>query len=260
MDFFVAFAAVCAYIVKGMCGFANTLVFSTILGFSRNNIHISPVELLVGFPSNLLIVWKERQALSAKIYLPLSLMVIMGSIPGAFFLKNTDARWMKVIFGFVVAGIGIEMLLRERQQEKKRRSILSEPVVRTESISMHGKAKSPSILLGVIGILSGVLCGMFGIGALLAAYVSRATDNSSSFRGNICVVFLVENTFRVFLYSGFGILNQEVWKLACGVMPFMVLGLAVGMLLSKKCGEKAIKQAVTVMLVLSGISLVAGNI
>lgn len=284
MDFFVAFAAVCAYIVKGMCGFANTLVFSTILGFSRNNIHISPVELLVGFPSNLLIVWKERKALSAKIYLPLSLTVIAGSIPGAFFLKNADGRWTKVIFGFVVAGIGMEMLLRERQQEKKKKiSVLPgtglNPQIETmggngegmpavpgtglnpqmESNRMDGKEKSSPILLGVIGILSGVLCGMFGIGALLAAYVSRAADNSSSFRGNLCVVFLAENTFRVFLYSSLGILNQEVWKLAWGVMPFMALGLAVGMLLAKRCGENGVKQAVMVMLVLSGVSLVAGN-
>ena len=37
-------ATVCAYFVKGLCGFANTLVFTTILGFTMNNINISPLE------------------------------------------------------------------------------------------------------------------------------------------------------------------------------------------------------------------------
>ena len=50
---------------------------------------------------------------------------------------------------------------------------------------------------GVLGILSGFLCGLYGIGALLGAYVSRVTDDSSSFKANICVVFFVENTVRM---------------------------------------------------------------
>lgn len=243
MDILMIFAAICAYVVKGMCGFANTLVFSTILSFQRSNINISPVELLVGYPSNVVIAVKERHALSAKVYLPLSLMVIAGSIPGAFLLKNGDTRWIKLLFGFAVVGIGVEMLLRERKKNGRD----------------SGKKSSP-VVLGGIGVLSGLLCGLFGIGALLAAYVSRTTENNSAFRGNLCIVFLVENTFRIFLYSGLGILNGEVCRLAFGLMPFMVLGLAAGMMLAKICSEKVVKQAVIVMLILSGVSLVLSNV
>lgn len=48
LDFWMIFAVLCAYFVKGMCGFANTLVHSTILSFRENNINITPVEFLVG--------------------------------------------------------------------------------------------------------------------------------------------------------------------------------------------------------------------
>lgn len=243
MDIWMIFAVICAYMVKGMCGFANTLVFSTILSFQRSNINISPVELLVGYPSNVVIAVKERHALSAKVYLPLSLMVIAGSIPGAFLLKNGDTRWIKILFGFAVAGIGIEMISRERKMNQQEK----------------GRKNSPAVL-GIIGILSGLLCGLFGIGALLAAYVGRTTDTNSAFRGNLCIVFLVENTFRIFLYSGLGILNGEVCSMALGLMPFMVVGLAAGMILAKICSEKLVKQAVIVMLILSGISLVVSNV
>ena len=41
-------AAAAAYFVKGLCGFANTLVFTSILSFgSATNANISPVDLLV---------------------------------------------------------------------------------------------------------------------------------------------------------------------------------------------------------------------
>ena len=39
-------AVICAYLVKGMCGFANTLVFSTMMSFTANNVQILRKELL----------------------------------------------------------------------------------------------------------------------------------------------------------------------------------------------------------------------
>ena len=54
-------AAFCAFFVKGLCGFANTLVFDTILGFGVNNVNISPVELILGYPANITLVYKNRK-------------------------------------------------------------------------------------------------------------------------------------------------------------------------------------------------------
>ena len=80
--------AIVAYFIKGLCGFANTLVFTTILSFGVTNVNISPIDLLLGYPANLLLTWENRKKLDVKVYLPLSLMVLAGSIPGAFLLKK----------------------------------------------------------------------------------------------------------------------------------------------------------------------------
>ena len=61
MDQLMIFAAISAFFVKGMCGFANTLVFTSITGFRYPNLDITPVELIVGYPTNLVIAWKERR-------------------------------------------------------------------------------------------------------------------------------------------------------------------------------------------------------
>jgi uncharacterized membrane protein YfcA len=45
-------AAFTAYFVKGLCGFANGLIFTTILGFGAPNANISPGNTLLGYPSN----------------------------------------------------------------------------------------------------------------------------------------------------------------------------------------------------------------
>ena len=171
--------------------------------------------------------------------MPLGRVVLLGNIPGIFLLKTGNVQVIKIFFGFVIIGIGIEMFFRERGTKK---------------------IKSSKWVLAVIGLLSGLLCGLYGIGALLAAYVSRVTDNSQEFKANICVVFTIENTFRVILYLCMGILTTEVVKQVLIVVPFMLIGLFVGMKSSSLLDEKRVKKIVIMMLILSGAALVVNNI
>lgn len=232
-------ATICAFFVKGLCGFANTLVFTTILSFGNSNVNISPVELILGYPTNIILAWKEKKSIKWSICIPLAVLVIVGSIPGVLFLKNADTSIIKMIFGVVIILIGLEMLLREVQTKK---------------------IKQSKVILGIIGVLSGLLCGMYGIGALLGAYVNRVTDDSSSFKANICIVFLVENTFRIILYGLWGIITFDIVKQAIILIPLMLIGLVLGMFSSNFLDEKIIKKLVIIMLIISGIVLILNNL
>ncbi|MCR5273058.1 MAG: sulfite exporter TauE/SafE family protein [Lachnospiraceae bacterium] len=231
-------ATLVAFFIKGLCGFANALVFNSILTFGNNNINVSPVELLVGYPTNIILAYRERKHLKKSIVIPLSILVLAGSIPGVFLLKNTDVTIIKVIFGIVVILIGIEMFFRERA--KKRES-------------------SKAVLL-VIGVLSGLLCGLYGIGALLGAYVSRVSENTKEFKGNICFVFTVENTFRIALYALTGIITFDVLKRVVFLVPFMLIGLFLGIKCANVLDDKVVKKLVIVLLILSGVVLVISNL
>ena len=231
-------ATIGAFFVKGLCGFANTLVFTTVLSFGNNNVNISPVELILGYPTNIILAWKERKSIKWSVCLPLALLVIIGSVPGVVFLKNADTSIIKMIFGAVIILIGLEMFLREFQTKK---------------------IKQSKVVLGIIGVLSGLLCGLYGIGALLGAYVNRVTDNSSSFKANICIVFLVENTFRIILYGLWGIITWDIVKQAIVLIPLMLIGLALGIFSGKFLDEKVIKKLVIAMLIVSGVALILTN-
>ncbi len=232
-------ATLLAFYVKGLCGFANTLVFTSIQTFGTANINISPVELILGYPTNLIISIKERKAITPRIVIPLAIMVIIGSLGGALFLKNADTTLIKIIFGTMVILVGIEMLLRELSQKK---------------------AKNSKVLLTIIGILSGFLCGLYGVGALLGAYIGRTTDDLKSFKANICTVFIIENTFRVILYLFYGIITMESIKRALILSPFMLIGLGTGMLSAGKISERIVKKIVIVLLIVSGIALILANL
>ena len=231
-------ATLCAFFVKGLCGFANTLVFTTILSFGNSNVNISPVELILGYPTNLILVWKERRSIKWSVCLPLALLVIAGSLPGVLLLKNTDTGVIKMIFGVFTVFMGTEMLLRELQ---------------------IGTVKESKLILAIIGVLAGLFCGLYGVGALLGAYVSRITKGSSEFKANICVVFFAENTFRIIMYALWGIITFDILKQALILIPLMLVGLFAGMMSGKFLDEKMVKRIVIVMLIVSGVALIVNN-
>ena len=123
-----------------------------------------------------------------------------------------------------------------------------------------GKMKNSKIVLAVIGVIAGVLCGLFGVGALLAAYVSRVTDNGSGFKANISMVFLVESTFRIGLYIVLKILTRGIFLQSLALFPFSLLGLWVGMKCSSKMDDRIVKMLIVILLIVSGISLIATNL
>lgn len=99
-------AAAAAYFIKGLCGFANTLVFTSILSFGASNANISPIDLLLGYPTNLILTWKNRKSLDPKVYLPLAALVLAGSIPGALLLKNVapePSSWYSASWWYCLA-------------------------------------------------------------------------------------------------------------------------------------------------------------
>ncbi|WKY44401.1 sulfite exporter TauE/SafE family protein [Eubacteriaceae bacterium ES2] len=232
-------AVICAYIVKGMCGFANTIVFTSILSFQNDNINITPVDLLIGIPSNILLAVRERKAVKLKLWLPLAALVLIGSLPGIFLLKYGDVVFIKILLGIVITGIGIEMLFREFHRQR---------------------SKSSPIGIFIIGLVSGFITGLFGIGALLAAYMGRTTDSPDAFRGNLCMVLLTDNLFRLIMYSVTGIITLKIVKNAMILFPFMLIGLGLGILLSKILDEKIVKVIIILMLIVSGLSLIAVNV
>lgn len=233
------FAALVSYFIKGLCGFANTLVFTSILSFGEANVSISPIDLLLGCPANLLLTWEHRKSLDPKVYLPLSALVLAGSLPGALLLKNVDTRIIKLVFGVVVIFLGMEMLSREFS---KKRPGTSRPV------------------LVIIGVLSGMLCGLFGVGALLAAYVSRVTEGNASFKANISAVFIADNAFRMILYTFLGVLTMDTVKRSVLLLPCALAGVLAGMACSRILNEKSVRRLTAVLLVLSGVSLIVKNL
>ncbi len=235
-------ATFAAFFVKGLCGFANTLVFQSILSFQNDNRNISPVELILTYPANIILMIKERKSLKWSVCLPLTALVVAGSIPGILLLKTADTTVIKIIFGIVTVAVAIEMFFRMRRRSEGEEGVVAK------------------VLMYVIGFISGVLCGLYGVGALLGAFVGRKTDTLSAFKANMSFIFVVENTIRLGLYIFLQILNIEIFTKALIMLPFMFAGLLLGMFASRFVNEKHAKKIIILLLIISGISLVVTSL
>jgi hypothetical protein len=232
-------AGIISGFIKGLCGVGDAPVFSSIMSFSANNIDISPVILPPSFMSNTIIAWKNRHSLQKKIWVPMALLLVAGSIPGTLLLKNVDTGVLKLAFGIFITFIGVIMLYNEIGQKK---------------------IKPSKMLLVTIGVLSGLSSGLFGVGVLLVVYIRMTTDDMSSFKGNICAIFLTENFARIVMYLILGLFTAPVLKNVALVTPFIAAGLFLGHKASSFLDERKAKITVMAMLIVSGIAIVISNI
>ena len=122
------------------------------------------------------------------------------------------------------------------------------------------RVQSSGWVLAIIGVTVGMLCGLVGVGALLAAYVSRITKSDESFEANISAVFIADNTFRILLYKALGLLTLDSLRSAILLIPFALLGLFTGIKCCGHMNDKKVRKLTTVLLILSGISLVLKNL
>lgn len=228
-------AALVGYFVKGVAGIGNTLVVTSAMAYTHTNAEITPVELLLCVPTNLAVTWVYRRHINWKLAIAPLCMVLAGDALGVLLLKNADVTAMKAVFGVVLILLSVEQLWREFRGKPTR-------------------AGHPALML-TLGISAGVLCGMFGVGALLAAYLSRVTEDDATYKGTMSIIFTIENWFRVIAYSATGLLTAVSMTRAAMLLPFMGVGLFLGIRLSGRLNARTMRIIVGVMLLLSGVPL-----
>lgn len=235
---FMAFSACLAFFAKGLCGFANALVFTTMLSFRMNLVNITPLTLLLGTPTNIIMAWRERRYIDWKLVMPLLGLVMLGEIPGVFLLTSADGALIKAVLGGVIVLLGISMLRPQPNGSKKP----SWPVIT------------------VVSVISGFLCGLYGIGALLAVLCAQLTDNSHAAKGTLNVILLGDNAFRLVMYAVTGILTWPLCRQALMIFPFALLGLVLSMRCIDRVNERTARLVIILALIISGAALIVTNL
>ena len=226
-----------AYFVKGLAGFGNTPIHTGVMALMMNNADLTPVDFVLTVPANVTLTLRYRRHLKTRLFLPAALISMAAMIPGAYLLKNTDSRSLKILFGFVIILLGADMLRRKTE----------------------GKAP-PMWLYLILTAVSGLISGLFGIGVLMAATMGRVIRDPEALKANLSAVFVADNAMQAILYIMHGLLTWPVAMRAFTMYPAMLLGLFAGIKCAGKLNERTVRFCAAVLLCVCGVFLIVGNI
>lgn len=223
-----------SFIIKGLVGFGDPLLFNPLLSIRIDNKHISPGLLPVSLLLNAVIVYRSRKSIHPKKLMPICFWMVLGIIPGTLLLKYGSSWGLKVALGVLIILLGLEMLTR----------------------SEEATAKPNPVLMAVMSFSSGVTSALFGINLLFLVYLERTSTDRDEFRGSICLVFLIESIFRLLVYGANGIMTTFSMQIAAISIPAALLGMWVGTQIDKRIDDTLIRKLIVYVFIIGGISTV----
>jgi uncharacterized membrane protein YfcA len=192
--------------------------------------------LLVNLPAELYVVLSSRRHISWRGVLLVYLGIAAGIPLGSWLLSTGDLSLLLTLLGAVLVLVGGMFLLAP---ERAPRTI-------------------PAWIAPPVGLMSGVLTGLFGTGGppLIFYYRLRGLDKAA-FRGNLMAIFLLMTVVRVPSYAAFGLITApRLWS-SLAVFPAVLAGAWIGNRVHLSIEEPAFRRLVSLALVLIGLVLLA---
>jgi len=192
------------------------------------------ILLLVNLPAELYIVRTSWQEISWRGVLILFAGVAVGIPLGSWLLRWGDPSFLLTVLGVLLVVVGAVFIFSPSARRRNGHPWVAPPV----------------------GLLSGVLTGLFGTGGPpLVLYYQLGGAEKSAFRGHLMAIFLLMTTVRVPSYAALGLLNApRLWS-ALAVMPAVLLGAFIGNRIHLSLEEETFRRLVSGALLVIGLLL-----
>jgi uncharacterized membrane protein YfcA len=195
--------------------------------------------LLVNLPAELWVVRSSWRKISWRGVLVIFAGVALGIPLGASWLKWGDARFLLIVLGAFLVAVGAIFLFIRTPRGQRLAAWTTAP----------------------IGLLSGILTGLFGTGGPpLILYYQLTGADKAAFRGNLMAIFLLMTTIRVPSYAIFGLITApRLWS-ALFVIPAVILGAVIGNRVHLRIEESTFRRLVSAALLLIGLLLLVPGV
>ncbi len=223
-----------AYIILGISGFGSALVTIPLLVHFLPLQSVVPLVVMVDFLATVTngVRFREHvEVAELKLLIP---SVIVGILSGVTLLAMLPKNAALLLLGILVTGYGIYRLLT------------------------RPSGKAISRWWGIpTGLIGGLIGGLFGVGGpIYATYMSVRIHDPARMRATLSAVFSFSTGLRLAVYLLSGLLLQsEVWWGFLLLLPAMPVGLVIGHRLHARLTREQIGRFISVLLVVSGMSL-----
>ncbi len=191
--------------------------------------------LLVNLPVELAIVAAGRRRIRWRGVTVVGLGIVAGVPLGTWLLSRVDSDVLLAVLGLVLVVVGIAFL----------------------ALPAGRGGRAPGAVAPAVGLLSGVLSGLFGTGGPpLVVYFQLRGLAKSEFRDTLMAVFLLVTAVRLPSYWAAGLLTAPRLVSAALVLPAVLAGGWLGHRTHLELEETTFRRAVSLALALIGVVLV----
>jgi uncharacterized membrane protein YfcA len=195
--------------------------------------------LLVNLPAELWVVWASRRHIVWRGVFVLFAGIAVGIPLGTWLLRWGNPEILLTALGVLLVAVGA--------------AFLNVPPA-------HRLRTWPAWVAPPVGVLSGLLTGLFGTGGPpLVLYYQLGGAGKAAFRGHLMAIFLLMTTVRVPSYAAFGLITPtRLWS-ALLVLPAVLLGAFIGNRIHLELNEETFRRLVSGGLVVIGLLLLIPN-
>ncbi len=234
--FFVACAALfVAELLYVLLGFGAGLIAVGTLALVLPEIRdVVVIVLLINLPAEVFVVWTSRRDIRKTGVLLLAIGIAVGIPIGGWILTFGEPTFLLGLLGLVLVVIGGIFL----------------------TVPNGAGVRMPSFVGPVVGVISGLLTGLFGTGGPpLVLFFRLQGLTKAAFRGNLMVLFLMMGIVRLPSYMGLGLITPARLVAAAAVLPAVLAGGVVGHLIHLDLSERIFRRIVSAALVVLGLLL-----
>lgn len=247
-----------AFAVEAALGFGATVITVALASFFLPLDAILPALVPVNLClSASLVVRTQRFVEWRLLWREVVGFIALGIPLGLALYGRVEERWLKLVLGVVVAGLGLLQLRAMRRETapwaSEERLARTSDRLSVERIAIEGR--------GLL-ILAGVIHGAFATGGPLIVYVlgRRFEHNKDGFRATLSVLWLVFNLVLLITYALSDRLSKESLGLSVALAIGMIAGAIVGEIAFNRVSPQRFRVFVFGMLVIAGVVLVARNV
>jgi len=190
--------------------------------------------LFIALPAEIFVLFKSWRKISWRGIMVIICGVAGGSVFGTIVLKYGEPDFILTILGLFLIASGVIFLFMDSE------------------IVIHW----PPWSAPVIGVLSGILSGMFGTGGPpLIFYYQLSGLKKHAFRGHLMTIFFLMALVRLTTYSFSGLITTTRFMSAIYIFPAILLGIWLGNTIHIQMSEKRFRKLISIALIMIGIIL-----
>lgn len=227
---------IAAYIVFGLSGFGSTVVSVPILAHFLPVSFLVPLMVLLDMACAAFLGRSGRQQLAKDELKWLLPFMFVGFAVGVTVLVGAPDRYLRIALGIFAAAVGAHSIFNP---------VLHRRISRLWSIPA--------------GIFGGAISTIFGAGGpIYATYLSGRLTDKGELRTTISTLISISAFSRAIVYAVGGLLmHASIFVGMLLLSPFVWIGLRIGGRIHTGLSQEQLRRAVGVILVVSGLSLLA---